>query len=76
MSENTLPTPPVAPNPPRLTFRANGSILVEGVVQLFGPDMQVIPSKEKFSLCRCGQSKSKPFCDGSHKSCGFDSSPA
>lgn len=29
-------------------------------------------SQKTYSLCRCGRSKNKPFCDGSHASCGFD----
>jgi CDGSH-type Zn-finger protein len=32
----------------------------------------VLPTgKETIALCRCGQSKRKPFCDGSHKQVGF-----
>jgi len=28
--------------------------------------MQAYPSQEAYSLCRCGRSKNKPFCDGTH----------
>jgi CDGSH-type Zn-finger protein len=30
------------------------------------------PSQEKCTLCRCGQSKNKPYCDGTHLAVGFD----
>ncbi|MFQ5629131.1 MAG: CDGSH iron-sulfur domain-containing protein [bacterium] len=29
------------------------------------------PSREHYSLCRCGASKNKPYCDGSHHDAGF-----
>lgn len=31
---------------------------------------------EWFSLCRCGESSKKPFCDATHKTCEFDAPSA
>lgn len=33
---------------------------------------RLLPQRETYTLCRCGQSKSKPFCDGTHAKTGFD----
>ena len=56
---------------PTITVRANGSLRVKGAT-LIGADGNVISDKETFSLCRCGHSKDKPFCDGSHREAGFE----
>ena len=54
----------------------NGPLLVEGSIQLTDSDGHAFPlaaDKPAIALCRCGDSKNRPFCDGSHKSCGFES---
>lgn len=35
-------------------------------------DGRVLPADSEYNLCRCGQSKTKPFCDGSHARVRFD----
>lgn len=35
-------------------------------------DGRIISKEKKFSLCRCGESGDKPFCDGTHNTCGFN----
>jgi CDGSH-type Zn-finger protein len=58
----------------KITVRDNGPLLIEGAFQLCDAAGNVIPldsNKPSYALCRCGASQKKPFCDGSHKTCGF-----
>lgn len=55
----------------KIFVKPNGSIRVTGMVDFVDSDGNVIESKENFSLCRCGHSETKPFCDGSHRAAGF-----
>ncbi|MBY0087583.1 CDGSH iron-sulfur domain-containing protein [Brevibacillus sp. M2.1A] len=53
----------------------NGSIRVTGEVELLDGAGDKYDVGSSFSLCRCGQSEKKPFCDGTHKKVGFESAP-
>ena len=60
--------------PVTIRCRPNGPFLVEGEFTLLdsqGRAFTLPANKPAVALCRCGQSGNKPFCDGSHKSCGF-----
>jgi CDGSH-type Zn-finger protein len=56
-----------------ITVRANGPYKVEGPVRIVDPDGNEFapPPGDAIVLCRCGRSKSKPFCDKSHRRAGF-----
>ena len=55
--------------------RENGPLVVPvpvKVVDHLGREFPLPPEKKGvIALCRCGQSKTKPFCDGSHRAAGF-----
>jgi CDGSH-type Zn-finger protein len=57
----------------RITPRPNASLGIAGPLELRSADQSAVIRLEKASLCRCGASKNKPFCDGSHKVIGFQS---
>jgi len=49
----------------------SGPIWVRGGIEVVSADGQSYEVRNRVTLCRCGQSKNKPFCDGSHIECGF-----
>ena len=70
----------------KVTITKNGPYLVEGSVPLATQTIttnaegesvtwlegEPIDARSSYALCRCGQSASKPFCDGTHQRKGFD----
>jgi uncharacterized Fe-S cluster protein YjdI len=58
--------------PLELRVSAKGRLLVSGGVRIVAADGTVLYEGEKAALCRCGGSANKPFCDGTHKTIGFD----
>jgi CDGSH-type Zn-finger protein len=53
----------------KLTINNNGSIKVEGDFEIFDAEGNEygLEGRTALGLCRCGLSKNKPFCDGSHR---------
>jgi len=53
-----------------------GPLLVKGLKKLIGPDDSEMDVKPEMAFCRCGASKEKPFCDGSHVKVEFTGKPS
>lgn len=70
----------------KIMVRNNGPFRVEaelGSVELvdangnaFDLSQKIKEGKTAFSLCRCGGSTNKPFCDGTHSKIGFQAAEA
>lgn len=59
----------------KITVNHNGPLRLEGELTILDPEGNAfgLGGRTVLSLCRCGHSENKPFCDGSHKRNGFQS---
>jgi CDGSH-type Zn-finger protein len=56
---------------PEITPTTNGPLKAERIQALKNDRGEIIDTDESIFLCRCGASKKKPYCDGSHEAAGF-----
>lgn len=61
--------------PTTITIKSNGSIKVVGDFEVLDSEGNKfdLSGRTAVSLCRCGLSKNKPFCDHSHRDGNFSS---
>ena len=57
--------------PVEVTPLPNGPLKVVGNLEVVSGTGRTVNRATQLFLCRCGQSKNKPYCDGSHKAAGF-----
>ena len=67
-------TQPVSDCEATITIEKNGPLRITGRIELQDAKWGQGASQEHYTLCRCGASKNKPFCDGSHAAAKFDDS--
>jgi len=72
MSDGELPERRDEAEPAVITPYRDGPLLVRGPFRLVDQDGREIEvSRRTVALCRCGKSKLRPLCDGTHKQAGF-----
>lgn len=52
--------------------QCSGPLFIKGGIKIEGADGRVYEIRNRVTLCRCGQSQNKPFCDGTHAAVPFD----
>ena len=58
--------PPEEPKHPAIECAKNGPYLIRNVETFTNSQSDAIQARRTMALCRCGASKNKPFCDGTH----------
>src|SRR5262245_39811386 len=66
----------IPPEDNTIVPQPRGALHVRGRVELRSSDGTLIAEDTRMALCRCGQSKNKPFCDNSHRAARFDDAGA
>jgi len=56
----------------QINVMSKGPLLVKGKFKITDHNGNVIETKDSVALCRCGASKNKPFCDGTHNKIDFN----
>ncbi len=51
----------------KITIIPNGPAMIQGNCEVTLPNGEVVVKEGRTTLCRCGLSANKPFCDGKHK---------
>ena len=54
-----------------LTVSADGPVYARGDIEVLDADRGLLARESRAAFCRCGASKNKPWCDGSHSAAGF-----
>jgi len=54
-----------------IKIQKNGPLRVSGLREIKNSRGERVPTRERIFLCRCGASKTKPYCDGTHAATGF-----
>lgn len=57
--------------PTQVNIMKDGPILIQGKFVIYGEEGNILKTLSMTSLCRCGNSRMLPFCDGSHRKHGF-----
>lgn len=59
----------------KIIINNDGNIRIEGEFEIFDQagNKYDLAGRTRISLCRCGHSNKKPFCDASHRTAGFSS---
>ena len=69
------PEPDAAQKPTTIVPRHDASLELLGHIRVYHSDGRPLADAGRVVLCRCGHSRNRPFCDGSHEEAGFRTRP-